>query len=136
MEEVLYSKFLPQNSFFALSDCDSKFLPKPFFFFFFSFKHNWPTPSATPHHKWASQWFEISDQRQPIRSNPLYFQNHAKSLPNSSLNKSNTSQNTKIILYGIKASSTTQKPVKSNTPTLYKTLSSAYKGRGMFYLET
>ena len=63
----------------------------------FSFKHNWPTPSATPHHKWASQWFEISDQRQPIKENPLYFQNHAKSIPNSSLNKSNPSQNTKIV---------------------------------------
>ena len=45
-----------------------------------------------------------------------YFQNHAKSMPNSSLNKSNPSQNTKLVSWGIEASSTTQKLVISNTP--------------------
>ena len=35
-----------------------------------------------------------------IKENPLYFQNHVKSIPNSSLNKSNPSQNTKIVSWG------------------------------------
>ena len=66
----------------------------------FSFKHNWlPLANSIcwPSLRWASQWFEISNQRQPIKENPLYFQNHAKSIRNSSLNKNNPSQNTKIV---------------------------------------
>jgi len=58
----------------------------------------------------------MADKRQPIRANPLYFPNHVKCMPNSSLNKSNPSQDIKLVSCWIKASATTKKPVISNTP--------------------
>ena len=45
-----------------------------------------------------------------------HFSNHVKSMSNSSLNKSNPSQNTKLVSWGIKVFSTTKNLVVSNTP--------------------
>ena len=49
MEEILYPKFPPQNSFYALGDRGPKFLPKPFFFPLNIVDFHWPTPSISPH---------------------------------------------------------------------------------------
>ena len=76
----------------------------------------WLTPFASPHLGEPPNGLKFLTKGNQLRANPLYFQNHAKSIPNSSLNKSNPSQNTKLVSWGIKASSTTQKPVISNIP--------------------
>ena len=48
MEEVLYQKFLSQNSFYALPDYGPEFLPKPFFPLKMVGYH-WPTSAASSH---------------------------------------------------------------------------------------
>ena len=48
MEEVLYLKFPPQKSFYALADCGPKFLIEPIFPFKIVGSH-WPTPIASSH---------------------------------------------------------------------------------------
>ena len=116
MEEVLYLKFSLQNSFYALCDCGPKFLLEPFFFPLNIVSSHWLTPFASPHLGEPPNGLKFLTKGNQLRANSLYFQNHAKSITNSSLNKSNTSQNTKLVSWGTKASSTTQKPIISNTP--------------------
>ena len=48
MEEVLYPKFPPQNSFYALCDCGPKFLSEPLFPLKMVDSH-WPTSAASSH---------------------------------------------------------------------------------------
>ena len=48
MEEVLYPKFLPQNSFYALGDCCPKFLSELFFPLKMVGSY-WPTSAASSH---------------------------------------------------------------------------------------
>ena len=88
MEEVLYLKFSPQNSFYALSDCGPKFLSEPIFPLKMVGSH-WPTSTTSSHPieppnglkqlKMMSQWgfsqaFSLNDDK----SNHFFYPNKSK----------------------------------------------------------
>ena len=88
MEEVLYLKFSPQNSFYALSDCGPKFLSEPIFPLKMVGSH-WPTSTTSSHPieppnglkqlKMMSQWgfsqaFPLNDDK----SNNFFYPKKSK----------------------------------------------------------
>ena len=66
----------------------------------------WPTLADNSH---------SSEQKKKANEGLVKHLPINESMPNSSLNKSNPSQDTKLISWGIKAFSTTKNPVISNT---------------------
>ena len=91
MEEVLYPKFPPQNSFYTLADYGLKFPLEPFFPLKMVGSH-WPTLAT------SSLWGKPPNGLKQLKKGGAneglvkHFPNHVKSMPNSSLNKSNLNQ--------------------------------------------
>ena len=69
----------------------------------------WPTSAANSHSS------EPKKKKKKANEGLVKHLPINESMPNSSLNKSNPSQDTKLISWGIKAFSTTKNPVISNT---------------------